>query len=295
MPKIIDAICEHCGDTFQRMVYPSRNPPTFCSPACRNKARALPPNPPETCSQCGNLFRQRIRTQPSKYCSAGCGHKARTGKRLREHTYIHQEIIKNYASEGAVSLSIRLAIPVFSVCNIAYSYNLTLDRDKYRDVVHGAASKYMATNNPMHNSESKAKGMRTARKSPKRAEHMRKFQEGHRRLEKTKPSKPELRVCKILGKLGISYEHQAKIGNKFFVDFKIGPLIIQVDGEYWHGHPSLSPLTKRQVSQQKRDRSHDAYCRACGYQVVRIWAKEITETAILDIVDHITPADGPST
>lgn len=246
MPKIITLTCGYCEESFQKSIYPSSKIPSYCCPQC--------------------------------------GYKARTGKRTKKHTPAHQEIIKNYAAEGARAISSRLGIPVFAVQNIAYSYGITLNLDKYKTLVHGAASDHMTKHNPMHNETSKTKAMKSAKKNPKRTEHMQKFREGHRKLAKNKPSKPELLVCKILDSLNISFDHQFAIKDKLVVDFRIGNLILQVDGEYWHGHPKFYPLTKRQLAQRKRDRSHDAYCRACGYVVQRIWAQEISRESILTVL-----------
>jgi very-short-patch-repair endonuclease len=71
--------------------------------------------------------------------------------------------------------------------------------------------------------------------------------------------------------LGLDYEHQAIIKDKFVVDFRLGNIILQCDGDYWHGHKRFEPLTERQLKQQKRDAAQDKYLQACGYTVIRVW------------------------
>jgi len=60
-------------------------------------------------------------------------------------------------------------------------------------------------------------------------------------------------------------------------------IVIQFDGDYWHGNPRKYPvLTERQKKQVKRDRAQDAYLISCGYRVIRIWESDLkTDSGIL--------------
>jgi very-short-patch-repair endonuclease len=52
--------------------------------------------------------------------------------------------------------------------------------------------------------------------------------------------------------------------------------VVQFDGDYWHGNPAKYPNpTSRQKKCMALDRSQDAYLRACGYEVVRVWESEL--------------------
>jgi G:T-mismatch repair DNA endonuclease (very short patch repair protein) len=117
--------------------------------------------------------------------------------------------------------------------------------------------------------------------------------EGHQRLERSKPSNLEHRLRGYLDDLGISYEPAAMIKPGFIVDIRIGRLILQADGDYWHGHLRFEPLTERQQKQRSRDKAQDAYLRACGYAVVRIWECEMSFDLVRRILEEhaILPAE----
>jgi G:T-mismatch repair DNA endonuclease (very short patch repair protein) len=97
-------------------------------------------------------------------------------------------------------------------------------------------------------------------------------------------SAPEKRCKKILEDIGVEFEHQNFIKDKFYVDFAIGKTILQVDGEYWHGHPRYEPLSDRQKQQRARDRAQTAYLEKCGYKVVRVWESDITKENIISLL-----------
>jgi very-short-patch-repair endonuclease len=117
-------------------------------------------------------------------------------------------------------------------------------------------------------------------------EHKRKFMEGHSRLRKDKPTKLEDKLCKILSDLHLEFEPQAIIKDKFIVDIRIGKIIIQADGDYWHGHPRFEPLTDRQKAQQKRDKAQDKYLVACGYTVIRIWESDMSHHLVESLLNR---------
>jgi very-short-patch-repair endonuclease len=96
------------------------------------------------------------------------------------------------------------------------------------------------------------------------------------RLHRDQPSGYELSIRTALDELGIVYESSFVIKDKFIVDIKIGNLIIEADGDYWHGHPRFEPLSERQLKQQQRDVARNKYLLACGYQLERIWESDFT-------------------
>jgi very-short-patch-repair endonuclease len=92
------------------------------------------------------------------------------------------------------------------------------------------------------------------------------------------PNKLECSAYAILDTIGIPYEKQHVIGNKFCVDAFIPSLslVVQFDGDYWHGLPEKFPEpSERQQKRMRLDVSQDAYMAACGYRVIRIWEKDI--------------------
>jgi len=81
----------------------------------------------------------------------------------------------------------------------------------------------------------------------------------------------------LLDDLGIRYFPQYVIGHKFCVDAFVphAATVIQFDGDYWHGNPAVcATLNRVQRANQGRDRGHDAYMAACGFQVLRIWERD---------------------
>lgn len=76
------------------------------------------------------------------------------------------------------------------------------------------------------------------------------------------PTSIELLVAQELFDRGISFEPEARIG-WYRVDFLIGQLVIECDGEYWH------PVGN------KRDARKDAYLERKGYVVVRLRENDI--------------------
>lgn len=92
-------------------------------------------------------------------------------------------------------------------------------------------------------------------------------------------NKLELAGQKILKEIGVEFQEQVLMFNKFLVDVLIPSknIIIQWDGEYWHTKPKRVLL----------DKSQDAYFKKCGYKVLRITDKEIKNN-IKEVYANIT-------
>jgi len=80
-------------------------------------------------------------------------------------------------------------------------------------------------------------------------------------------NKLELKGREILKELGIRFNEQVLMFDKFLVDVLVKgqKVVIQWDGGYWHTKPKRVLL----------DKSQDAYLEKCGYKVLRITDKEI--------------------
>lgn len=93
-------------------------------------------------------------------------------------------------------------------------------------------------------------------------------------------NKIELLGRTILEDIGFEYQEQILIADKFLVDVYLPKynIVIQWDGEYWHGHPSKlkdNIPDHRQAKRMKLDISQDAYMKKCGFTVIRFWESEI--------------------
>ena len=70
------------------------------------------------------------------------------------------------------------------------------------------------------------------------------------------------------------------IAGKFTVDAVLHEkmIVIQWDGNYWHGYRAANdntPLQTRQAKRSALDKSQDAYMAKCGYVVLRFWEHEV--------------------
>lgn len=91
---------------------------------------------------------------------------------------------------------------------------------------------------------------------------------------KGKTTKLELAGYGILDRIGVDYERQHLLFDRFCVDaaFPDLRLVVQFDGDYWHGHPVNFPNPdKRQKKRMWIDKGQDAFLRKRDYQIIRIW------------------------
>lgn len=109
-------------------------------------------------------------------------------------------------------------------------------------------------------------------------DHIQRLREINAAQQTSKINKLEQAGYSLLDEIGLLYFAQYLIGNKFCVDafFYSAGLIVQFDGDYWHGNPDKFPvLSKSQERRSKLDKSQDAYMSKCGYRVLRFWETEI--------------------
>lgn len=98
----------------------------------------------------------------------------------------------------------------------------------------------------------------------------------NQRLQLRRMTRAEKNGYEILDGLGVAYLRQPNFAGKFTPDAAIpgARLIVQFDGDYWHdrGGTSVEPRVLRRVA---LDRSQDAYIRACGWDVLRLWESDL--------------------
>jgi len=94
-------------------------------------------------------------------------------------------------------------------------------------------------------------------------------------LKSKTPTKLEIAGRELMTELGFPFTEQVLMFGKFTVDVLIDglPLVIQWDGEYWHGYGgAVDDRVKRRVAY---DKSQDAYMRKSGFTVLRFWEREV--------------------
>ena len=113
-------------------------------------------------------------------------------------------------------------------------------------------------------------------------------------------SKLETLVSDSLSKLNISFRSQYWVGRKSF-DFKIEPnILIEVNGDFWHGNPviykgdDIIPQPFKSVKAKElwdKDEKKKTMAENKGYKVIYIWESELKENKnnILDfVVERLT-------
>ena len=98
------------------------------------------------------------------------------------------------------------------------------------------------------------------------------------------PTSIEKIIYQKLKDFGIIYESQYVVGNRFIVDAFLPDhnIIIEVDGSYWH---SLDRV-------RNKDKAENAYLKKCGYRVIRIPEKEVSNFSTASLFSEITAEKG---
>lgn len=98
----------------------------------------------------------------------------------------------------------------------------------------------------------------------------------HARLLRGRVTGAEAAGYALLDSLSVQYDRQAVFNGKFTPDALVSEamLVIQFDGDYWHDRKGTS--TEARIRRRVAlDRSQDAYIRACGWRVLRLWESDL--------------------
>lgn len=265
--------CVDCGAPIRRQSTRCR----VCAPrVSKPRKKAV------QCPRCANVSwnRQRALCGP---CEQACtpAELEAYGVRRRQAVWTSaalEVLVREYPSSGADACAALLGLSPAQVLDKANKLRLRVSTETRRRLVHDAASRHMVANNPMRRPECRDKVVAWRAAHPDESARLSAIAIAAQ--SKKKPSGLERKLWSLLDGFGVDYEVQAVIKRHFVVDVRIGRLVIEADGDYWHGHPRLGALTERQRKQQARDRSRDAYLRACGYTVVRIWESDMSAEAV---------------
>ena len=104
-------------------------------------------------------------------------------------------------------------------------------------------------------------------------------------------TKIELILENEMKKRNIKFTKQFNVNNKFVCDFAIpsSKLIIECDGDYWHGNPLIynkNNLNKIQIGKIQRDKFKDKYLKRKGWKVIRFYESDI-KNKLINCVDQI--------
>lgn len=227
------------------------------------------------CPVCGG--KKDYSSQFCKLCSESQGNRTNwTAEQV-------QFLAEHYTEHGAAWVAERLGKTHDRVIWKANRLKIGLSKTATRRIVHDRAAEHMTAHNPSRTEEGRRR-IKKRMNSPESQRIKDAFFEGQRRMQKDKPSKLEFRLRAMLSNMGVEFEPSYAVKSKFIVDIKIGNLIIEADGDWWHGHPRFAPLRERQIKQQARDAARNKYLAACGYTVVRIWESDMNEEVVRGIL-----------
>lgn len=100
-------------------------------------------------------------------------------------------------------------------------------------------------------------------------------------LIRSKNTKPETEMAKMLDEAGVRYVRYAKLPGS--PDFLLDNFVVLfVDGDFWHGRnfdnisPRLAPFWKKKlINNIRRDARVDRRLRRMGFSVIRIWETKL--------------------
>jgi very-short-patch-repair endonuclease len=263
--------CEVCGKQYG--VKPaSAETSRYCSRRCKGIGSRTPP---KTCPVCGKKFYRGCSTNRQTYCSRECFCRARETSREVECAWCGQRMSKpphqiERASRNFCSRE----------CQNAYQ-----SRNKIDLVCEWCGAAFRVSPSRIDRAEENGWQKRFCCNECRLAARKRmgwpQLLANNKSLQEGRPTSLELAGYAILDALGVQYEKQVEIGGKFIVDARMpdSAIIIQWDGDYWHGNPDFyDELDERQEKRRRLDHSQDAYLHACGYRVLRFWEHEVHDT-----------------
>jgi len=276
---MVEYICQQChGKFFHRKINPS---PKFCSKECQSTSgRGFKEY---ICIQCGKNFSRGVRKEDRNYrfCSKAC-----------RYEFFHKQFICQFCGK-TFTKHISTKHPFYKFCSVKCA------REGQIGVVRKPPKEFICEicGKTFHRKVSpnaeypirkyctpQCRNIYLNEKNRNDPYWREKVLAGLSKSFKLHGTKPELKCKEILENLSVDFEYQYPVLPKFIVDFLCyANIVIQVDGEYWHGHPRFEPLSPMQISQKKRDVSQDKYLAVHGYKVFRVWENELSEDKIKSI------------
>lgn len=135
-----------------------------------------------------------------------------------------------------------------------------------------------------------SKALKGKPKSEEQRKIMRKTLERNRKeLLKGNPSKLEYTFADIITTLGIEFIHQYHVDG-FDYDFYIPSknLLIEVDGDYWHGNPNIyeNKLNNMQKKNRGLDKLKNKHAADRNFTLIRFWEHDVNNSR-LEVVQKL--------
>lgn len=123
-----------------------------------------------------------------------------------------------------------------------------------------------------------AKAKREANPEAAKAKRKRRLHAKAKKMS-NKMTAPERLFSEMLQELGVEYELQKVVGYKIF-DFYIPSknMIVEVDGDYFHGNPLIyesKDLNKMQLRNMRNDKYKETLAKGNGFIVERVWEYDL--------------------
>ena len=194
-----------------------------------------------------------------------------------------------YPTEGADGVSARLnnEFSLDTIRNRASRLKIKLTSESYKKRVHDAAGKFMRENNPAKTEAGRERSRALMKSIPMRLKQV----NSNAKLCRANPRNTELFAQYAIQYLKCDYEFQYVVHvdgvttNPYIVDFLIrGKLVLEIDGEWWHGHPDRFTGCERQVKQLEHDKKRDNEIAQCGFDVVRIWERDFSINKLAEVL-----------
>lgn len=185
-------------------------------------------------------------------------------------------LVAHYPTDGPAVVAVALGKSHAQVMGKANALGVKMTGPTRKRVVGSQNVERMTNDNPMKRPDVRKRVSAWMKNTPRGQAVYALMMVGQQQLQRDRPSGLERRLAAMLTDMGIAFESAYFIKPNFIVDFRIGSLIIEADGDWWHGHPRFEPLRPQQIAQRKRDAARNAYLTKCGYTVVRIWESALT-------------------
>ena len=254
-----DQTCQECSAAFYAP--PRRSNARFCSMTCKGIASRKM----FTCETCGAKS-HGFRNRAKRWCSRPCAAIARRTGQTRSCVQCRARfyVARGRAAEGARFCS-----------NSCHNTWQGRHKTEHTCTICGSTFRWSPSRSRSGQYNITYCSLKCRDADPARREALIAMQV---RQQLGRMTKAERIGYGLLDSLGVEYQRQEPFAGKFVPDALVpaSRLVVQFDGDYWHDRAGTTtePRIRRRVA---LDRSQDAYARACGWRVLRLWATDLRD------------------